>query len=78
MACEAKKRGIVPRRGKASIEWWSGNKPQYYCMGYIDKMYDELLPVCQECRNNVRYAQVDLDAAIKADIASLKEGANYD
>ena len=62
MACKAKESGKVAKRGKPSIEWYKGEKPQYYCYGYIDKMTDELLPECKECRSHVDKAQDDLDA----------------
>ena len=62
MACRAKEICKVSRRGKSSIEWYKDGKPQYYCYGYIDKMTDELLSECKECRNHVYKAQDDLDA----------------
>ena len=62
MACKAKERGKVSRRGELSIEWYKGGKPQRYCCGYIDKMADELLPECKECRSHVSKAQDDLEA----------------
>ena len=61
MACKAKERGKVSRRGEPSIEWYKDGKPQYYCYGYIDKMTDELLVECKECRSHVYKAQGDLD-----------------
>ena len=51
MACKATESGKVSRRGQPSIEWYKDGKPQYYCYGYIDKMTDELLPECKECRS---------------------------
>ena len=62
MACKSKERGKVSRRGEPSIEWYKDGKPQYYCYGYIDKMADELLPECKECRSHVNKAQDDLEA----------------
>ena len=62
MACKAKERGKVNRRGKPSIEWYKDDKPQYYCYGYIDSMTDDVLQECKECRNHVSKAQYDLDA----------------
>jgi hypothetical protein len=60
--CKAKKTGEVKERGKASIEWRDDDgKPQYYCYGYINQMTDELLDVCRGCKDNVIYAQEDLD-----------------
>ena len=66
MSCPAKQKGEVPRRGRASIEFHDKQgKPVYYCMGYVDKMNDELIGTCAACRQNVRYAQEDLERAIK-------------
>ena len=65
MACKAKERGKVSRRGEPSIEWYKDGKQQHYCCGYIDKMTDELLPECKECRSHTSKAQGDLDAWLK-------------
>ena len=62
MACKAKDVGKVLRRGESSVEWYKDGKQQYYCYGYIDKMTDELLPECKECRSHTSKAQDDLDA----------------
>lgn len=51
--CKAVKKRIVPRRGKASLEFYKDGKPQYYCYGYKDEMTDELLDVCKNCEDNV-------------------------
>ena len=59
--CKSKERGKVSRRGELSIEWYKDDKPQYYCYGYIDKMTDDFLPECKECRSHVSKAQDDLD-----------------
>lgn len=59
--CEAKKRGIVPSRGKPSVEWYKDGVPQYYCYGYIDLMTDELLDACKNCVGHVKHAQEDLE-----------------
>lgn len=60
--CKAVKTGQVPQRGKPTLEWHDKDgKPQYYCYGYIDKRYDVPIPVCEECRDNVMYAQEDLE-----------------
>ena len=59
--CKAVKIGEVPKRGNPSIEWYKDGKPQYYCYGWKNRMTDELLDVCQNCKNNVIYAQDDLD-----------------
>ncbi|RKI94312.1 hypothetical protein D7V94_01855 [Parablautia intestinalis] len=60
-ACRAKKEGKVPTRGKTTIEWYKKGVPQYYCYGYIDKMTDELLEVCQNCVDYVGHAQEELE-----------------
>lgn len=66
MSCPAKLKGEVPRRGRASIEFRDKQgKPVYYCMGYVDKMNDELIGTCAACRQNVKYAQEDFEKAIK-------------
>lgn len=66
MSCPAKQKGEVPRRGRASIEFRDKQgKPVYYCMGYVYKINDELIGTCAACRQNVRYAQKDLEKAIK-------------
>lgn len=59
--CIAKKAGIVAERGKASIEWYKDGEPQYYCYGYMDKSTDYYIEVCRNCKNNVIYAQDDMD-----------------
>ncbi len=59
--CKAVKTNEVPRRGKPSVEWHKEGKPQYYCYGWKDNMTDELLEVCRNCKDNVIYAQDDLD-----------------
>ncbi len=59
--CQAAKQGIVKQRGRPSIEFHKDGKPQYYCYGYIDAMTDEMLEVCKNCKDNVIYAQDDLD-----------------
>lgn len=61
MACEAVRIGRVKRKGHAVAEIIGGKK-RYYCLGYIDMMYEDLLPCCRECRRNAIYAQEDLDA----------------
>lgn len=59
MACRAKERDKVSRRGEPSIKWYKYGTPKYYCYGEIDKMTGELLPECKECRSHVQKAQVD-------------------
>ena len=64
--CKAKKMGQVKARGRASLEWQDKDgTPHYYCQGYIDCRTDELLPVCSECRDNVIFAQEDLERSLR-------------
>ena len=58
--CAAKKKGIVRRRGKPTIEFYKNEKPQYYCYGYIDATTDEPIDDCKRCRDFVERAQDDL------------------
>ena len=58
--CKAKKKGIVKRRGKPTIEFYRDEKPQYYCYGYIDSETDEPLEDCKRCKDFVDFAQEDL------------------
>jgi hypothetical protein len=58
--CKAKKKGIVKRRGKPTIEFYKNEKPQYYCYGYIDATTDEPIDDCKRCRDFVERAQDDL------------------
>ena len=60
VTCEAKRRGIVKRRGNASIEFYINGEPQYYCYGYYDKATDVPLEVCQNCTDFVYRADEDL------------------
>lgn len=69
MSCPAKQNGEVPRKGRVSIEFHDKQgKPVYYCMGYVDKMNDELIGTCKACRQNVRYAQEDLEKKLRLGI----------
>ena len=61
MKCQAVVNGKVCRKGKASLEWFMGSRPMYYCMGYVDKMTDDLIPECESCSRHVNKAQEDLD-----------------
>jgi len=62
MSCPARNKGYVPSRGRASVEFYDKQgKPVYYCEGYVDKSTDELIDTCKACRQNVIYAQDDLE-----------------
>jgi hypothetical protein len=59
--CKAKEDRLVTYSGLKSIEWYKDGIPQRYCYGYRDATNEELFEVCRDCRNNVIYAQEDLD-----------------
>lgn len=61
MMCKAKNNGEVKTKGKSSIEFYKDGKPQYYCYGYNDNNTDELIETCKNCKDNIIYAQDDLD-----------------
>jgi hypothetical protein len=50
------------RRSKTSHEWNDGEKDRIYCLGYLDRRTDELMPECEVCADNVNKAQEDLEA----------------
>ena len=47
------------KRGYPSHEWNDGQKDRIYCLGWIDKMNDELLPECKRCPDHVGKAEDD-------------------
>lgn len=49
------------KRGKASTEFYIGDKPQIYCYGWIDPQNDEVIDVCKNCADHVSRAQEDLE-----------------
>lgn len=59
--CTLVTKGIVRQKGKPSIEFYKKGKPQYYCMGYENKMTDESYPECMECPRWVLGEQVEKD-----------------
>lgn len=64
--CPAVAKGEVKSRGRASLEYYTTDgKGVYYCIGYIDNQTEELMDTCSECRQNVKYAQEDLDAYVR-------------
>lgn len=65
--CKAKKKGIVKRRGKPTIEFYKDEKPQYYCYGYIDVGTDEPIEDCKRCRHFVDRAQEDLEKYMESE-----------
>ena len=64
--CELVRTGKTKQKGKASIEWYTEDTmPQTYCLGYTDKMTDELLSECKKCKRHVDKAQEDLEMYLK-------------
>lgn len=49
------------KRGKPSTEFYINDKPQIYCMGWIDKMTDEPLSICKNCKDWNRGEQIEID-----------------
>ena len=45
------------KRGKPITEFYKDGKPQIYCMGWIDKMYDEILDECATCPDYIHGEQ---------------------
>lgn len=60
MSCKAKTNGEVSKRGKSSIEGYKDGIPQYYCYGYNDSSTEELIETCKNCKENVIYAEDDI------------------
>ena len=52
-------------RGMPTTEFYKNGKPQIYCYGWIDKMTDEPLEVCKQCKDWFRGEQCDIDFAEK-------------
>ena len=42
-------KGAVDKKGNPSIEFHKAGKPQYYCIGYKNRMTDEPYTECIEC-----------------------------
>lgn len=49
------------KRGRPTTEFHINGKPQIYCMGWIDLMYDEPLEVCKRCKDFVSGEQSEMD-----------------
>lgn len=39
------------KRSKPTTEFYHNGKPQIYCMGWTDGMTDEVLEICQKCKD---------------------------
>ena len=48
-------------RGNPTTEFYIDGKPQIYCNGWIDKMTDKPLEVCQNCKDFVYGEQAEID-----------------
>ena len=51
--CPAKDKGEVRYKSRSTAEFCINGKPVFFCQGYIDRMTDELLDTCRECKRNV-------------------------
>ncbi len=49
------------KRGRPTTEFYIDGKPQIYCYGWEDKMTDEALLICKNCKDWVRGEQCELD-----------------
>lgn len=67
MTCKAKVLRLVKEKGKPTIEFYKNGKPQYYCYGIEDKMFDEALEVCKECPKWVYGEQCEKDFQSRED-----------
>jgi len=54
-------------RGNPTTEFYIDGKPQIYCRGWIDKMTDKPLEVCQNCKDFVYGEQIDIDFEQRGD-----------
>lgn len=48
-------------RGRPTTQFYKDGKPQIYCYGWIDLMYDETLPICKQCADFVGGEQCEKD-----------------
>lgn len=48
-------------RSRAETAFWINGKPQIYCAGWIDRMTDEPLEICQKCADWVNGEQCEKD-----------------
>lgn len=49
------------KRSRPTTEFYIKGKPQIYCMGWIDLMYDEPLDICKNCKDFVHGEQIEID-----------------
>ena len=59
--CEMVAKGIVREKGYPSIEFYRNGEPQYYCMGWENKMTDEPYEECMRCPKFVSGEQLEKD-----------------
>lgn len=48
-------------RGKPTTEFYIDEKPQIYCLGWINYMNDEPLEICKNCKDWVYGEQCEID-----------------
>lgn len=61
-------------RGKPVTDFYKNGKPQIYCYGWMDKMTDEPLEICQNCKDWVYGEQCEIDFAEKLEAENGKDG----
>lgn len=54
-------------RGRPTTEFYKNDKPQIYCLGWTDRMTDEPLEVCKNCKDFVHGKQIEYDVKHKND-----------
>ena len=63
-------------RGKPTTEFYIDKKPQIYCLGWIDRMNDEPLEICKNCKDWAWGEQcaIDFEEAKRKDIYEIING----
>lgn len=63
-------------RGKPITQFYIGAKPQSYCLGWVDRMNDEPLDICKNCKDWAWGEQcaIDFEEAKKNGFREVKGG----
>ena len=59
--CPAKDNGEVRYKARSTVELIINGNPVFFCQGYIDRMTDELLETCRNCKRNTINADEYVD-----------------